>query len=270
MALRVLLLGGHGKVSLLMTPQLLARSWDVTSIIRDPAQTDEILKTGDGQPGKVKALVRSLDNVTSHEAAQAVLDEVKPDYVIWSAGAGGKGGPDRTYAIDRDAAKHFIKASIFSQGVTKFVMVSSLSSRRKRAPWWTDEDWALCEKMNNQIIPHYAKAKLEADEYLTALSKRRIDGGDTKFQCIVLRPGGLSDEAATGKISLGRTKVKGMVTRGDVAATAVALLERTDTNGWFDVLNGTENIESAVETAVREKIDSIEGEEVEKIFAIKQ
>lgn len=83
---RVLLLGGHGKVSLLLTPLLLRRSWSVASVIRDPSQTDEILSKGHGQPGKIDVLVRSLDDITSEQQAQSVLDEVKPQYVVWSAG----------------------------------------------------------------------------------------------------------------------------------------------------------------------------------------
>lgn len=49
---RVLLLGGHGRVSLLLTPMLLSRSWSVTSVIRDPSQTEEILSKGKGQTRK--------------------------------------------------------------------------------------------------------------------------------------------------------------------------------------------------------------------------
>ncbi len=86
MSPRVLLIGGHGKVSLLLTPMLLSRSWNVTSLIRDPSQSDEILSRGKGQPGKVDVLVRSLEDLKSDDDAQKVLDEVKPDYVVWSAG----------------------------------------------------------------------------------------------------------------------------------------------------------------------------------------
>jgi hypothetical protein len=84
---RVLLLGGHGKVSLHLTPLLLAKSWNVTSVIRDPKQQDEILALGKGQKGQVNVLIESLDDVKSDADAQKVLDKVRPDYVVWSAGA---------------------------------------------------------------------------------------------------------------------------------------------------------------------------------------
>lgn len=86
MSPRVLLLGGHGKVSLLMTPHLLSRSWSVTSVIRDPAQKSAILSAGKAGPGKVDVLIASLEDVKSQADAQKVLDEVAPDYVVWSAG----------------------------------------------------------------------------------------------------------------------------------------------------------------------------------------
>ncbi|KAI9810733.1 MAG: hypothetical protein M1827_006071 [Pycnora praestabilis] len=267
MAPRVLLIGGHGKVSLLLTPRLLSRSWNVTSIIRDASQTEEILARGKGQPGKIDVLVRSLDDIKSDQDAQKVLDEVKPDYVVWSAGAGGKGGSQRTYGIDRDAAKHFIKTSLSSPSITKFLLVSYLGSRRNRAPWWGAEEWKDTEKVNKGALAHYYVAKLEADEYLTALAEQRKRDGDEGFQAILLRPGGLSDEDETGKISIGKTKARGTVTRGDVADVAARLLARDDARGWFDLLGGEEDAKEGVERVVKERFDCIEGEDVEKIYA---
>ena len=83
---RVLLLGGHGKVSLHLTPLLLAKSWDVVSVIRNSAQRDDILKTKQGQKGNLDVLVSSLEDVKSDAEAKSVLDTVRPDFVVWSAG----------------------------------------------------------------------------------------------------------------------------------------------------------------------------------------
>lgn len=119
MSAHVLILGGHGQVAQLLTPLLLRRSWTVTSLIRAPEQVPAIEKLGSGLPGKLQVVVRSIDAVDSSERAGAILDEVKPQYVVWSAGepsdvghpvkrhrasrgvdadhqigAGGKGGPE--------------------------------------------------------------------------------------------------------------------------------------------------------------------------------
>lgn len=55
-------------------------------MIRDPAQSDTVLSTGKGHPGTVTVLVRSLEDVKSEAQAQEVIDESRPDYVVWSAG----------------------------------------------------------------------------------------------------------------------------------------------------------------------------------------
>ncbi|TVY45915.1 UPF0659 protein, partial [Lachnellula occidentalis] len=170
---RILLLGGHGKVSLLMTPKLLARSWNLTSVIRDPAQKAAIQEAGKAGPGKLDVLVESLDEVKSESDAKRILDLVKPDWVIWSAGAGGKGGASRTNAIDKEACIHFIRSALSTPTITKFLLVSALSERRKRAPWWDDESWALVQKMNKEILPTYYVAKLASDDVLTVLGREK-------------------------------------------------------------------------------------------------
>jgi saccharopine dehydrogenase-like NADP-dependent oxidoreductase len=83
---RILLLGGHGKVSLLMTPKLLSRSWNVTSVIRNPDQKVDILEAGKNGPGKIDVLVESLEDVKSDAQAKDILEKTKAEWVIWSAG----------------------------------------------------------------------------------------------------------------------------------------------------------------------------------------
>lgn len=84
--MQVLLLGGHGKVALHMTPLLLNRAWNVTSVVRNPDHESEILALGKGLKGKLDVLVSSLEDVKSASDAKKILDSVTPDYVVWSAG----------------------------------------------------------------------------------------------------------------------------------------------------------------------------------------
>lgn len=91
----VLLLGGFGKVAQLLTPLLLQRSWNVTSIIRNPDQVAHLEQLRGNHSGKLNVLVRSIEGVKSEAQAKTLIDEVKPDYVVWSAGAAGKGAPER-------------------------------------------------------------------------------------------------------------------------------------------------------------------------------
>ncbi|CAK7208422.1 hypothetical protein SBRCBS47491_000087 [Sporothrix bragantina] len=268
MSHHVLLLGGHGKVARLLTPLLLQRSWTVTSVIRSPDQvsTIEALAPDAAARKNLNVLVHSLEDlVQSQDQAQALLDQVRPDYVVWSAGAGGRGGPARTLAIDRDAATHIIDASAASSFVTRFLMVSYVSSRREKPSWWDDANWAAAEHVNNTVLPTYYKAKIAADEALYRASVRRNKTSSSSFAGINLRPGTLTDEPA-GPVELGRTKgARGPVSRATVARAADLLLAHPDTKtGWYDLLDGTEDPEAAVDRVVRNRIDAIEGEPVTK------
>ena len=82
----VLLLGGHGKVALYLTPLLLNRSWKVTSVIRNSDHEAEIRNLGANRPGTLDVLLSSLDDVKSDVDAQKILDAVRPDVVVWAAG----------------------------------------------------------------------------------------------------------------------------------------------------------------------------------------
>ena len=74
------------------------------------------------------------------------------DAVVWSAGAGG-GSPERTYAVDRDAAIASMDAAARA-GITRYVMVSYFGA----AP-----DHGVAE--DNPFFA-YAEAKAAADEHL--------------------------------------------------------------------------------------------------------
>ncbi len=120
-------------------------------------------------------------------------------------GAGGKGGKERTYAIDRDACIHFIRSSLSTPSITKFLLVSAVSIRRDRAAWWDEKSWETVKKVNGEMMPDYYKAKLASDEVITVL------GEEKNFEYIVLRPGNLSDEKETGRVVLGKTPARGQV-----------------------------------------------------------
>jgi len=146
-------------------------------------------------------------------------------------------------------------------------MVSYLASRRGYPPWWNDEDKRAADHVNHDILPRYFQAKVEADEHLACLAKKRLDQGDTAFQAINLRPGTLTDSPGTGKVNLGKTSSKGSVPREDVAAVAAALLERDDTRGWYDLVEGNDDIEQAIDQLVKSGHDGIEGEDLDRIYA---
>jgi hypothetical protein len=150
--------------------------------------------------------------------------------------------------------------------VKKYLMISYIASRKSRAPWWSDEDWKTAQHVNENVLPAYAKAKIEADEHLAAMTKKRMDV-DPTFQSINLRPGSLTDDPATGKVKLGKTSSRGKVTRADVAAVAAALLARDDTRGWYDLLEGEDDVEFAVDELVKSGHNGQEGEDLDRIYS---
>ncbi|AZA11873.1 NAD(P)H-binding protein [Corynebacterium gerontici] len=160
----VLIVGGHGKVALKLAPLLTERGMHVSSMIRSSEQAEDIQATG-AEP--VIADVRNLSAKDWDELLQGV------DTLIWSAGAGGKGGTENTYAVDRDAAIASIGAT--ERAGIRYIMVSFWGATTRAIP----EDHPL---------HHYGLAKKAADEALL----------DSKLEFAILAPTALSEEDATG------------------------------------------------------------------------
>ena len=197
--MKVLVLGGHGKVALLLAPLLAARGDDVTSVIRNPEHAGDVTAAG------ATSLV--LDVEAADEAA--LRDAVDGyDAVVWSAGAGGASA-ERTYAVDRDAAIRTMDAAA-ATGVRRFVMVSWIGSTPDHGISPDDSFFA------------YADAKLAADDHLRA----------TALDWTILGPGTLTLGEPTGTITLA-PEGKGEVSRADVAAVIAASLVDDRTVGRF-------------------------------------
>ena len=197
-----MIIGGHGKVALLAAPLLVAEGHCVTSIIRNPEHIEAVEATG------ASAHVLDIEAASVPELATLFATQ---DAIIWSAGAGG-GNPDRTYAVDRDAAIRAIDAAA-QAGVDRFVMVSyhGASTNHGVPP-------------DNSFFP-YAEAKAAADAHLRA----------SHLKWTILGPTTLTLEEPTGKISLGtelgRDPAQGTVSRGNVARTIAAALSHRNTIG---------------------------------------
>ncbi|CAM1504391.1 Fc.00g019820.m01.CDS01 [Cosmosporella sp. VM-42] len=252
----LLVLGGNGRISRLLTVILLEKSWSVTSLIRTEEQVDDLKKIGAGLPGKHSIIVRDLEKVSSQEKAQAIVDEVKPDSIFWSAGAGATGDQDKVFRIDRDAASNFIRAAVATPTITHFILVSYLGARRAKAPWWTEADWEGWKKVNSTILARYYEAKVAADEVLVTESRKR-----SKISAVSVRPGGLTENEEGGVI-MGQTKQsRGMTSRATTARVSALLLEAQDIKGrWLDVLDGDDDTATEVERCVRDGVECAEGE----------
>lgn len=141
--------------------------------------------------------------------------------------------------------------------MTKFVMISFITSRRAKPSWWSDAAWREEKEVKLQRMARYYEAKVAADQVLYEESKKRPAG----FAAVCLRPGLLTTEPA-GKVALGRTPVpSGTSSRASVALLTALLLDNPGTKScWLDMLDGNEEPEKAVKRCVDEGVDCIQGE----------
>lgn len=120
------------------------------------------------------------------------------------------------------------------------------------------------------MLPAYYEAKVAADEVLSVLARERNEKEERegvaqgeRFCGVSLRPGRLTDEDGNGGVSMGKIGAMGSVARKTVARAVVAVLETEGARGWFDVLDGEEDVRDAVRRCVRDKVDCVEGENLE-------
>lgn len=253
-----LLFGAHGKVSLHLIPLLLSNpAQKVTAVVRTSAQFPDLVSAaGSTNESRLYPKVHSLEDITSQAAATELLSSYNPDTVIFSAGAGGKGGPSRTIAIDQDACIRLIEAAKAREEVKRFVVVSYIGSRSKRAPWWSDADWTFTQQVNEGALKNYHKAKLAADQALLMANKEKGQGWGWS-----LRPGTLTDEEGNG-VELGKVGARGSMSRKSVAKVVKEVVEsQGGKGGYVDMLDGDEDVVKAVERVIREGVDGAEGEE---------
>ncbi len=192
--MRILVIGGHGKVARLLHPLLADRGHDVTAVIRNAAHSTDVEADG------ARALVADVESLDTDGIAELLRGH---DAVVWSAGAGG-GDPRRTDAVDREAAIRSMDAAA-AAGVDRYVMVSYFGAGPDHGVPEDDPFFA------------YAAAKTAADVHLQGAA----------LAWTILRPSRLTDDPATGRIETSRTGAgKGSVPRADVALVVAETLER--------------------------------------------
>ncbi|WP_406814460.1 SDR family oxidoreductase [Mycobacterium sp. M23085] len=209
---RIIVFGGHGKVALQLSRILSERGDEVSSVFRNPDQSDDVAATG------AKPVVADIERLDTDALADLVTGH---DAVVFSAGAGG-GNPERTYAVDRDAAIRIIDAA-GQAGVKRFVMVSYFGAGPDHGVPQDDPFFA------------YAESKAAADAHLRA----------SDLDWTVLGPSRLTFEPATGRIEIDGEMRE--VSRADVALViAAALAEDATIRRTIEFNNGDVPIAQAL------------------------
>lgn len=210
----ITIIGGHGKVALRAARLLTGAGHEVSSWIRNPDHAPDVEATG------ARALVADVEAMDTAETAALLRGQ---DAVVWSAGAGG-GDPERTYAVDRDAAIRSMDAA-GQAAVARYVMVSY---------FYDHPDHGVPE--DSSFFP-YADAKAAADEHLRG----------TGLDWTILGPSRLTDEPGSGLIETGDGVQKGSVSRDDVAAVIACVVDAPGSGGCtIDFNNGSTPIADAL------------------------
>lgn len=208
----VVIAGGHGQIGLRLGHLLVQSGARVRGLIRNPGQQADLEALG------IEPLVFDLE----HDERNLAEVITGASAAIFAAGAGPGSGAERKLTMDRDGAIRLIDACR-AAGIRRYVMVSAMGAR------------AGVE--GDDVFAVYLRAKFEADEALRA----------SGLDFTVLRPGGLTDDAPTGRIALGADLERGSIPRADVAATIAALIVAHNTYGkTLDLVAGDAPIADAV------------------------
>jgi uncharacterized protein YbjT (DUF2867 family) len=209
----IVIAGGHGQIALRLARLLSARGERVRSLIRNPDHAADVSAAGGD------ALEFDLEERSADELAAVVRGA---DAVVFAAGAGPGSGAERKRTVDLGAAVKLVDAAR-AAGVRRYVMVSSIGA---------DDPAAGGEAMRP-----YLEAKAEADAAL-------VDSG---LDYTIVRPGRLTNDPGTSRVTVGPDVARADITREDVAAVIVAALDEPRTVGkTFVLVNGDTPIPSAL------------------------
>lgn len=207
--------GGHGKIGLRLLRLLHHNGHRGRGLIRSEEQSGALRSAG-GEP--VVADLEALDVPDLGIAVQGA------DAIVFAAGAGAGSGEERKRTMDYGGAVKLIEAAQHA-GVSRYVIVSSMGAADPEAAGASG------------VFAAYLQAKHDADEALKA----------SGLDYTIVRPGMLSDDAGTGRVSVGERLERGSVPRDDVAAVLLAVLGADNTIGKdFDLVAGDVPVEEAV------------------------
>ncbi len=194
--------------------QLVARGDEVIGMIRNPDHASDLSRAG------ASAVICDLEQAEIEDIAGAIE---RADAVVFAAGAGPGSGAARKLSMDRDGAIKLLGAAERA-GIRRYAIISLVGAE---SPPEGDDTFSV-----------YLRAKAQADEAVQASDR----------DWLIVRPGRLTDDPATGRARIEPTPFRGEVSRDDVAAVLARLLHDPRATGRTLYVNqGDEPIEEAVE-----------------------
>jgi nucleoside-diphosphate-sugar epimerase len=225
--MKIVIAGAHGKIARLLTRSLVSEGHEVTGLIRNPAQADDLRQDG------ATPVVCDLERSAASELSPVLTGA---DAVVFAAGAGPGSGDSRKVTVDHGASVLLADAAE-SAGVPRFVQISSTGADSVR-------DGAVPADVPADFLI-YLQSKLAAEEDLVA---RPLDW-------TIVRPGSLTDDPSTGTVALqetgpdtvGVTETQDSVPRADVAFVVAELLRTgAASRQRLHLISGTVTVAAAV------------------------
>jgi uncharacterized protein YbjT (DUF2867 family) len=210
--MNVVVAGGHGKIAMHLHPLLGSLGDEVRALIRNPDHASEVREAG------ADPVVFDLE--AEEDASPAIAGA---DAIVFAAGAGPGSGAERKWTVDYGGAKKLIDAAK-KTGVDRYVIVSSIGADDPPAE-------------GGDVFGEYLRAKARADEELAAAG----------LDHTIIRPGALTDDDPTGRVTAAAEVERAEIPRADVAAVVAASLREPATAGKaFTVVSGETPIEAAL------------------------
>lgn len=193
MVQKLFVVGAGGKVGRRLVGRLAQRGHEAIALHRQQEQAQFLVELG-----ATPAMGDLYD--ASPESLATLM--VGVDAIVFTAGAGGKGGQEMTNAIDGRGLEKCVDAARLA-GVQRFILVSAFPEA-SRAEYVSD------------TFENYKAVKKLADVYLA----------HSELKWVILRPGTLTDTEGTGRVRLGLAIPYGSVSRDDVASVLVEIVEQ--------------------------------------------
>ena len=216
--MKVGIIGAHGNIGLRVGTILVDRGVETVGFIRKEEQAGKLKAVG------VKPEFADIIETPVDEYSKLLQDI---DALVFSAGAGGA-GEEITKKIDGEGVEKMIKAAK-NAGVKRFILVSAFPDA------WRDENMPAS-------FEFYMKMKRKAD----------VDLVNSGLNWTIIRPGTLTDEPGEGHVTIGPAIEYGDVSRDNVAAVIVELLNNDETSKLIlELTDGNVPIKEAVENQRR-------------------
>jgi nucleoside-diphosphate-sugar epimerase len=216
--MRVVVAGAHGQVARHLGRLLTGRGDTVIGIIRNPDHRADLEADG------VEPAVLDLEQASVEEVATVATGA---DAVVFAAGAGPGSGIPRKHTVDYGAAVLLADAAERAD-VGPYLLVSSMGVEQARqgTPRGMDPTFAA-----------YLQAKLRAEDEILPRPG---------LETTIVRPGRLTDDPGTGRVTLGHGIEYGEIPREDVAAVLAEILRARKTGEVVELVGGTTPVEEAV------------------------